>query len=431
VSRSLLIVDDDDTIRGVLSDLFSAIGWAVSAAATGADAIRIAEGNAPDVAIVDLRLPDMGGVELLRALRDVDPDVGVLILTGHADVQTAVRAMRDGAADVLEKPVDLETVSAAVDRAARHGQLAREVKMHRSRDNESHKIATITPSIDHLIALAARNPDAPVLITGETGTGKGFVARAIHDRSPRRSAPFVEINAASLSPSFVESELFGHERGAFTDAKQAKRGLLDLADQGTLFLDEVGELPLEVQPRLLKVIEERSYRRLGGTQTLVSHARLIAATNASLSDAVAERRFRADLFYRLQVLQIFLPPLREQPALLDGLIAQLLPRGATLSAAARRSIGQYEWPGNIRELKNVLWRASLMAEDRAIQPDDLFLSAQGRTVEPEDLSLEYAEKSAIIRALSAHNSNKTLAAKTLGIARSTLAEKLAKYQISS
>jgi DNA-binding NtrC family response regulator len=429
VSRSLLIVDDDETIREVLTDLFSASGWGVSAAATGAEAIRIAEGNAPDVAIVDLRLPDMGGVELLGALREVDPDVGVLILTGHADVQTAVRAMRDGAADVLEKPVDLETVTAAVERAARHGQLAREVKMHRARETAGHKNATIAPSIEHLIALAARNPDAPVLITGETGTGKGFVARAIHDRSPRRNAPFVEINAASLSPTFVESELFGHERGAFTDAKQAKRGLLEIADQGTLFLDEVGELPLDVQPRLLKVIEERSYRRLGGTQTLVSHTRLIAATNASLSDAVADRRFRADLFYRLQVLQIFLPPLREQPALLDGLISQLLPRGASLSAAARRAIGQYEWPGNIRELKNVLWRASLMAEDRAIQPDDLFLSPQSQTPEPDDLSLESAEKRAIIRALSAHNNNKTIAAKTLGIARSTLAEKLARYGI--
>ncbi len=422
----MLVVDDDDTIREVLVDLFSGAGWAVGAAASGTEALRFAEQNAPDVAIVDLRLPDMGGVELLHALLAIDADVGVLILTGHADVQTAVRAMRDGASDVLEKPVDLESVQAAAERALKLGALAREVRMHRARQSSEHVKTTIGPSTEHLIALAARNPDAPVLITGETGTGKGFVARAIHDRSSRREAAFVEINAASLTPTFVESELFGHERGAFTDARQAKRGLLEIADHGTLFLDEVAELPLEVQPRLLKVIEERSFRRLGGTQTLRTDARIVAATHVALHDAVSTRQFRADLFYRLQVLQIFLPPLREQLDALDDLIAQLLPRGATLSSAARRAIGRYEWPGNIRELKNVLWRASIMAEGRAIQPGDLLLEAPEQASSENDLSLDSAEKKAIIRALTAHNGNKTLAARSLGIARSTLAEKLNK-----
>jgi DNA-binding NtrC family response regulator len=429
VSRSILIVDDDATIRETLHDCFTGAGWTAADAATGREALALAADNAPDVAIVDLRLPDQDGRSLLRALLEADPDVGILILTGHADVPTAVGAMRDGAADVLEKPVDLTALLAAAERAATHGRLAREVRLRREQDRAESSSATVAPTLEHLIALAARNPDAPVLITGETGTGKGFVARAIHDRSARREAPFVEVNAASLSPTFVESELFGHERGAFTDAKQAKRGLLEIASEGTLFLDEVGELPLDVQPRLLKVLEERSFRRLGGTTALRSDARIIAATNRALADAVAARQFRADLFYRLQVLQIILPPLRDQRELLAPLSEQLLPRGATLSADARRAIATYPWPGNIRELKNTLWRAAIIAEGRPISASDLGISAAKDDM-TGDLSIEYAERQAIIGALKHHNGNKTAAAKALGIARSTLAEKLAKFNIS-
>jgi DNA-binding NtrC family response regulator len=429
VSRSLLVVDDDATIRGTLEDLFSGAGWAVASAASGAAALTAAAAHAPDVAVLDLRLPDTDGVTLLRALLEADPDLGVLLLSGHADVPTAVRAMREGAADVLEKPVDLEALLAAADRAAAHGRLSREVRLRRQQDRPTTAPAAVGPTLDHLIALAARHPDAPVLITGETGTGKGYVARLIHDRSPRAAAPFVAINAAALSPTFVESELFGHERGAFTDARQAKRGLLEIADTGTLFLDEVGELPLEVQPRLLTVLEDRRFRRLGGTTLLRSDARLIAATNVALPEAVARQRFRADLLYRLQVLELPLPPLREQPDRLAPLSEQFLPKGARLSTAAKRAIAAYAWPGNIRELKNTLWRAAILAGDHAIAPEHLGLST-GQPDQDDDLTLEYAEKRAIIKALKAHEGNKTLAAKSLGIARSTLAEKLNRYDLT-
>jgi DNA-binding NtrC family response regulator len=228
---------------------------------------------------------------------------------------------------------------------------------------------SIVPSVERLVELAARNDDAPVLILGETGTGKGYVARRIHEQSPRAAAAFVEINCASLSPTFVESELFGHERGAFTDAKQAKRGLFEVAGRGTVFLDELGELAPDVQPKLLKAIEEQTFRRLGGTAELRSEARLVCATHQPLAELVEEKRFRADLFYRLQVLTITLPSLRERASEITALAEELLPRGAQLTADARAALVGYRWPGNIRELKNALWRAAILADGAEIAPE--------------------------------------------------------------
>jgi DNA-binding NtrC family response regulator len=269
-----------------------------------------------------------------------------------------------------------------------------------------------------------------VLLQGETGTGKGYIARQIHDRSARSGAPFVEINCASLTSTFFESELFGHERGAFTDARTAKRGLLEVAGEGTVFLDEVAEMPIDVQPKLLKVIEDHTFRRLGGTTTLRSSARLIVATNEPLAAAVEAKRFRADLYYRLQVLTIFLPPLRERTEEIGALARALLPRGAALGAAAEAALVAYPWPGNIRELRNTLWRASILAEGRTIGPEHLGLTtaAPDATVDaraPESvLSLAEAERRAISAALQAADGNRTRAAELLGIARSTLLEKL-------
>jgi transcriptional regulator with PAS, ATPase and Fis domain len=285
------------------------------------------------------------------------------------------------------------------------------------------------------VALAARNPDAPVLLQGETGTGKGYIARQIHDRSTRANAPFVEINCASLTSTFFESELFGHERGAFTDARTAKRGLLEVAGSGTVFLDEVAEMPLEVQPKLLKVIEEHTFRRLGGTTSLRSSARLIVATNEPLAAAVEARRFRADLYYRLQVLTILLPPLRDRSEEIGLLARTLLPRGAVLRSDTEAALAAYSWPGNIRELRNTLWRASILAEGAVIAPEHLGLlaSTSQSAAEREDaaetgvVSLVEAEKRAVGAALRAADGNRTRAAELLGIARSTLLEKLKRY----
>jgi two-component system response regulator HydG len=433
---SVLIVDDDETIRETLADFFEGIGWTARTASTATEGRQQAAAHSPDVALVDLRLPDADGLRLLEALRPDDPDVGVIFLTGHADVATAVRAMREGAADFLEKPVDLEALQGAIRRAAEVGKLRRELAVLRARDAREAWAdpmpSAAVPSLDRLVELAARNDDAPVLVTGETGTGKGFVARRIHERSVRRAAPYVEINCASLSATFFESELFGHERGAFTDAKQAKRGLLEVAGRGTIFLDEIGELAPEVQPKLLKTIEERTFRRLGGTATLRSDARVIVATHLPLVEAVQTRRFRADLYYRLQVLTLVLPPLRERRDELPALAASLLPRGARLSDAALAAMLAYEWPGNIRELKNALWRASILAEGTPIGPEHLGLSAPAAAAAPagasEVVSLAEAERRAIGAALARTGGTKVQAATLLGIARSTLNEKLRRFE---
>ena len=438
MALSILVVDDDSTIRETLVEFFEALGHRARSAATATEGRRAVAEHSPDVALVDLRLPDASGLRLLEALAADDPEVAVIFLTGHADVATAVQAMRQGAADFLEKPVDLDALEAAVARAAEHGRLKREVAVLRAGTAvvagaraQPGAGAGAAPGLERLITLAAQNADAPVLILGETGTGKGYVARRIHDQSPRAAAAFVEVNCASLSPTFVESELFGHERGAFTDAKQAKRGLFEVAGRGTVFLDELGELAPDVQPKLLKAIEERAFRRLGGTAELKSEARLLCATHQRLDRLVEARRFRADLFYRLQVLTITLPPLRERPGEIPALAEQFLPRGATLTAAARAALAGYAWPGNIRELKNALWRASILADGAPITPDHLGLGSLGTAAaapdEPSDFTLDAAERAAIERSLAATGGNKVRAARLLGIARSTLTEKLKRY----
>ncbi|HEY0778683.1 MAG TPA: sigma-54 dependent transcriptional regulator [Gemmatirosa sp.] len=434
---SVLVVDDDPTTRETLAAFFAGRGFAVRTAASATEGRQAAAAHSPDVAVVDLRLPDANGLTLFEALRADDPELAVVFLTGYADVASAVRAMRDGAADFLEKPIDLTALEAAVRRAADHAGMRRELTLLRARDAEAlwqdsapaDFTPALAPSLDRLIALAARNDEVPVLIVGETGTGKGFVARRIHELSPRGPAPFVEINGASLAGALVESELFGHEKGAFTDARQAKRGLLEVAGRGTLFLDEVAELAPEVQPKLLKVIEERTFRRVGGTATLTSDARLLVATHTPLEQAVAAGRFRADLYYRLQVLTIALPPLRERRAEIATLARTFLPPGATLTDVAAAALVAYDWPGNIRELKNALWRATILADGGAILPEHLGLGATrlasaDREVALPVMTLADAERRAIDVALTATHGNRTRAASLLGIARSTLNEKL-------
>jgi len=437
VTLSVLVVDDDETVRETLVEFFETFGHTARGAATASSARAMASEHAPDVVVLDLRLPDASGLLLLDALRADDPDVGVIVLSGFADVPTTVGAMQRGAADVLEKPVDLEVLVAAVERASERGRMRQELAVLRARDRSrdappdgSPSNAGLPRTFTQLVDLAARNPDAPVLLQGETGTGKGYVARQIHDRSARADAPFVEINCASLTSTFFESELFGHERGAFTDARTAKRGLLEVAGNGTVFLDEVADMPLEVQPKLLKVIEEHTFRRLGGTTSLRSSARLVVATNEPLAEAVEARRFRADLYYRLQVLTILLPPLRDRRDEIATLASSLLPRGATLSVGARAALLEYDWPGNIRELRNALWRASILADGAPIAAEHLGITtapAIGLTATPSVLTLAESERRAIGVALNAADGNRTRAAATLGVARSTLIEKLKRY----
>jgi two-component system response regulator AtoC len=430
---SILVVDDDETVRGTLVEFFETFGHTARSAATATEGRRLANEHAPDVVLLDLRLPDANGIVALDALLADDPELAVIVLTGHADVQTAVNAMQHGAIDLLEKPMDLEALAGAVERAAKRGRLQQEVAVLRAHARADESTApALAPTLDDLINLAARNADAPVLLQGETGTGKGYVARQIHDRSARNQSPFVEINCASLSTTFFESELFGHERGAFTDARQAKRGLLEVAGEGTIFLDEIAEMSTDVQPRFLKVLEERTFRRLGGTTALRSNARVIGATHQPLADAVADRRFRADLYYRLQVLTLTLPPLRARPDEILPMARAFLMKGASLTRAAEDALVAYRWPGNIRELKNTLWRAAILAEHAPI--DVVHLGLLGGPVAPASSepanrlrTLEEAEREAIRIALAAHDGNRSAAARALGIARSTLLEKLKKF----
>jgi DNA-binding NtrC family response regulator len=444
VTLSILIVDDDVTVRETLGDFFVSLDYVTHLAATATEGRRVASEHSPDVAIVDLRLPDADGVRLVEALRADDAELAILVLTGHADVATAVRAMRLGASDLLEKPVDLDTLRAAVERAAERVRERRELSHLRERRGAGDDTTTVwaPPSFERLVELAARNADVPVLLLGESGTGKTLVARRIHDRSPRAKAPFVAINCASLAPALFESELFGHERGAFTDARSAKRGLLEVAEGGTLLLDEIADLAPAAQPKLLTVIEDGVFRRVGGTASRRADVRIIAATNTSLRAVVDEGRFRSDLFYRLQVLTIELAPLRERQDEIVPLATALLPRGARLAPTSRDALLAYDWPGNVRELKNVLWRASILADGEPITPVHLALPlaslpgsgrlgaraalatpARGRIVAGVTPLVE-AERRAISDALRATGGNKRRAAALLGIARSTLLDKV-------
>jgi two-component system response regulator HydG len=430
---SILVVDDDQTVRETLADYFDALGYVVRVAATATAGRQAAAEHAPDVVLVDLRLPDASGLTLLEALRADDPELGVIVLTGHADVATAVRAMQQGALDFLEKPVDLDALAVAVARAVELVGLRREVSVLRARRGDSDSGADVgvgpPPSLARLIELAARNDDVPVLIIGETGTGKGFVARHIHERSARAAQPFVEVNGASLSATFLESELFGHERGTFTDAHARKVGKLEAARRGTVYFDEIGEVVTEVQPKLLKVLEERTFRRLGGTSELRSDARVVAATNQPLAQRVQEGAFRADLYYRLQVLTLALPPLRERRDELESLALALAPAGSRISRAALRTIERYDWPGNVRELKNTLWRAALLADGAEIQPRHLSLPELAGSVAPAPVTLADVERAAIADALAVTGGNRVHAAQRLGIARSTLLEKIKRLGI--
>ena len=442
---SVLLVDDDETVRDTLGDFFRSLDWVVHLAATGTEGRRLAAEHSPDVALVDLRLPDGDGLRLVEALRADDAEMAILVLTGHADVATAVRAMRLGAADLLEKPVDLELLRAAVEQAAERVRERRELVHLRGRQAARDDVAGVwtLPGFERLGELAARNADVPVLLLGESGTGKTVVARQIHDRSPRAAAPFVAVNCASLAPALLESELFGHERGAFTDARAAKRGLLEIADGGTLLLDEIADLAPAAQPKLLTVIEDGVFRRVGGTTTRRADVRIVAATNTPLRGAVEEGRFRSDLFYRLQVLSIELPPLRERRDEILPLAKALLPRGARLAPSAHDALVAYDWPGNVRELKNILWRAAILADGEPITPVHLALPLaslpgssrlaaarnaattpiRGRVVAGVTPLVE-AERRAISDALRATGGNKRRAAALLGIARSTLLDKV-------
>ena len=440
---SVLLIDDDADVLRAVGDYFDRIGYEVGRAETGQAGLEAFDRLRPDVVILDLHLPDVGGLEVLERLRSQGGSV--ILLTGQGDIETAVRAMQLGAEHFLTKPVDLNHLVAATARVSEKIRLVRHNAMLRAREHEHEGLESLgaSPAMRELgrqIELLAASERSTVLLTGESGTGKGWVARIIHHLSPRASGPFVEVNCGGLSATFLESELFGHEKGAFTDARERRQGLFELADRGTIFLDEIGDLAPELQPKLLKVLETKTFRRLGGSREITVDVRLVAATNRDLVAEVGAGRFREDLYYRLSVMPLRLPAVRERSrddrlALLTRILADFTPQmpgcPSACSAEALDRLLSAPWPGNVREMRNVVERAMILARG-ATQlgvehlPADLRKGAGGdKRHQPQ--ALAEVERGHIEKTLKFHGGNRTRAALELGISRATLINKIKVY----
>jgi two-component system response regulator HydG len=440
VADSVLLIDDDADVLRVLGDSFDRLGYDVSRAGTAEVGLEAFQRLRPDVAIVDLHLPDASGLDVLARLRS---DGGsVILLTRQGDIATAVRALQLGADHVLTKPVDLTHVAAAAARVCEKARLVRHnallrARVHEDEGLESLGVSPVMRELERQIELLAASERSTVLLTGESGTGKGWVARVIHHLSPRASGPFVEVNCGGRSATFLDSELFGHEQGAFTDAKERKQGAFELADGGTIFLDEIANLALELQPKLLKVLETKTFWRLGGTRELTVDVRLVAATHRNLSSGVREGRVREDLFSRLNVMPLHVPAVRERSredrlALLTRIVAELGPQmpgsPSTCSAEAVDRLLSASWPGNVREMRNVLEGAMILARgaaqlDVAHLPTDLRKGLGGeRRHLPQTVAA--VQRAHIEKTLTFHGGNRTRAAQELGISRATLINKI-------
>lgn len=448
---TLLLVDDEASLLNSMKLQLCRAGHDCHTAETLSAGMDSFERLEPELAIVDIRLPDGNGLDLVRRIRSEGHSFPIIVLTAFGSIPNAVSAMREGANDYLEKPVDLNQLTFIVERNLETQRLKGRIEFYertRPPDHSAPELIGESEAFRKVLALAARvaSPglvtpsDLPtVLITGETGTGKDVLARHIHATGPLASQPFVHVDCASLPRELIESELFGHERGAFTDAKSTKRGLLEIAAEGTLFLNEIGELPLDLQAKLLTALERKTFRRIGGTRDMRMNARFTAATNADLRERVAAKTFREDLFYRLNVFVIHLPPLRERGgdvALLADHFTRRLSRKyrrpqASVSEEARRAMSTYHWPGNVRELLHVLERATLLAEDGGVRVEHLGLgvppgaeSATG-TADFPDCTLAEMETLMIERAMRRTGGNVSQAARLLGITRGAMRRRLA------
>jgi DNA-binding NtrC family response regulator len=444
--RTILLVDDDPGLLRQVRRYFEEQGWTVFEAEDGSTAQKVFEREGPMVVLLDLQLPDTNGIELLENLRGAGPESAFIMLTGNADLPTAVEAIRRGAENFLAKPISLLHLEAVVERAYSRVRLEQEKQLLIER---SAGVPEQPPSSEVMRTLLRQirkiaSTDTTVLLFGETGTGKGWAAERIHSLSHRSRRAFVDINCAGLNSTFLESELFGHEKGAFTDAKTLKRGLLEIADGGTLFLDEVGDMQFDLQPKLLKVVESRRFRRVGGTREITTDVRILAATNRDLEEEARRGRFRSDLFYRLAVFPILLPALRERGSedlerLVHGLFADLAQRHRCrtkgMSPAFMELLRQHSWPGNVRELRNVLERA-LIHGDEAVEllPHHLPLELRGQrrnTMQGDTAVIETlaeVERRHILRVLKECGGNRSVAASVMGISRRALYNKLARIR---
>ncbi len=446
VKARLLIVDDEASARTALEKLLSSEGYRVWTAGDGRAALEQIEENAPDLVITDLKMPGMDGAELVDRIHALDPEMPVIIVTAFGEVASAVASMRRGAADYLTKPLDLDALLVSLDRALERRDLRAEAENLRRQMREQHEeglrgLIGASPAIQSVYRTVRQvaASRATVLITGESGTGKGEVARAIHGLSPRASRVFVTLQCASLAESLLESELFGHERGAFTGADKRRIGRFEQANGGTLFLDEVGEIPMSVQVKLLRVLQERSFERVGGNETIKVDVRLVAATNRDLSEDVKTGRFREDLYYRLRVIHIEMPPLRARRGDVLVLAQHFLKRFAeenhkrlvSFTDAARARILAHTWPGNVRELENAVEHAVVMSSEERVDVTDLPPSIVGGDdplgVRIPGSTMEEIEKFAILQTLEACGGSTKRTAEVLGISVRTIQYRLAQY----
>lgn len=444
----ILIIDDDSSLRRVLEYNLQQEGYDVVTAADGENGLKLFAEKSPAVVITDLKMPGMGGFQLLSAIKERSPATVVIVLTAFGAIDTAVEAMKLGAFDYLTKPFNREELKLTVRKGLQLQGLSEEnrlLKEELSGSAEFKSIVGISRAMEGVFSVVRKVADteATVLITGESGTGKELVARAIHSGSSRRGAPFVAVNCAAIPRDLLESELFGHVKGAFTGAIRDKEGKFQLADRGTIFLDEVGDLPLELQPKLLRVLQEREVEPLGGTSLQKIDVRVVAATNTDLEKGIAEGRFRDDLYYRLCVIPLQLPPLRERVediALLVRYFSVKFGGGAvSFSKQALERLQQYAWPGNVRELENTVERLLIMREGDQIGVDDLPEKISSAAGKPEGgvlrlpsggYPLEQLEREVVLEALTRCDWNQTAAARFLSIPRHTLIYRMEKYHIT-
>ncbi len=440
----VLVVDDEEIVRESLGGWLEKDGYLVAAAPDGRSAVERMKGESWNVVLVDLKMPGMDGLQVLEEARKLQPDAAVIIMTAYATVDTAVTAMKLGAFDYLIKPFDPEELTLLMKKVVTQQDLLRENAVLRQalrKENRFRDLLSKSPAMQRVFELAqvAARSNSTILVLGESGTGKEVIARTIHAESPRAQGPFVAVSCAALTETLLESELFGHEKGAFTGAVARRKGKLEAAHGGTLFLDEVGDISPKLQLDLLRVLEERRFHRVGGNELIEVDVRVIAATNRNLEKAVADGSFREDLYYRLNVIRVTLPPLRERkediPLLVEHFLERLeveLKRHIRVSPEAMAALLAHAWPGNVRELRNVLERGAVVAQGELVKPADLGLEPAparegGATSGP--CTLEDMERRHIAEVLGYSSGNISQAARLLGIDRVTLYNKMRKYQL--
>jgi len=453
--RKILVIDDDRLIREALEEALTREKYLVSAAAEGRKGLGLFEPGEFDVILLDYSLPDMDGLAILKRIKSIEPRQAVIMMTGYSSVENAVKAMKMGVLDYIQKPFEMDEMLIIIRKALEMVSLRREIETIRARNQEAFGIHNIIGSSERmrevlaLVRRVAGSGASTILITGESGTGKGLAARAIHMESPDADKPFLTITCTALPESLLESELFGHEKGAFTDAKSAKKGLFETAEGGTVFLDEIGDMSLGLQAKLLRFLEEKSFRRLGGTRDIEVKIRIIAATNRDLGLLVKEGGFRMDLYYRLNVIPIHVPPLRERPedipeltrAFIDRFNGEFKKKIKGFNKAAMKILLRHQWPGNIRELRNTVERLTLLTDSPTLKPEDLPYEIRTAPegdetgggsrppvrLPPGGLNIYDLEKDLLFQAIELAGGNKTRAGRLLGLNRDQVRYWLKKY----